>query len=419
MRVVYSTLWYLLTPFLLLRLWYKGLRLPAYRQRIGERFALTKATIPAVDIWLHAVSLGEVIAATPLITRLLHQHYRILVTTMTPTGSQRVQQQFGDQVLHSYIPYDLPHTMRRFFTHYQPKVGIIFETELWPNMLNWAHRQGVKLLLCNARLSAKSWQGYRRLQCFVQPMLQQLNHIYAQSSADAERFLSLGADKARLSVTGNIKFDLQCNLVKQEEWQRLKQQWGVLRPVVIFASTHDNEEQQILQQLKSLQAQIPTIMVLIAPRHPERFATIAQLAQQAGFNTAKRSQAQVVSTANEVLIVDVLGELLSAYHVSDIAFVGGSLVPVGGHNVLEAAALSVPVISGQYTHNFTAIIDTLAAAQAIELVDNAEALSQRIVDLYHDEKRCTQLVTNADQVLQANKGSIDRYVAAVIAAVTT
>lgn len=413
MRLIYTAICYLLAPFLLLRLWWKGRHVPAYRQRINERFAWYRHSEAPIDVWLHAVSLGEVIAVIPLINQLVTQSYRVLVTTMTPTGSQRVQQHFGDQIAHYYIPYDLAGCMRRFFKQFKPKVGLIVETELWPAMIDQAHRCQIPLLLINARLSQKSLQGYKKLGGFIASLLNQLTHIYAQAEEDAQRFIRLGAKQTQVSVLGNIKFDLEINLPNAEQFKQLKQQWGARRPVVILASTHDNEEQLILEELAVLQAAIPDVLVLIVPRHPERFNSVIQLARQLGFNTGQRSQPQQINEQQTVVVIDSLGELLSAYQVSDYAFIGGSLVAVGGHNMLEAIAMCVPVWSGKYTHNFKTIVDTLVEAQAMVLVDNAQQLMQSIIDLHQNQTQREQLVRHASLVLEANRGVIGRYIAII------
>lgn len=410
MRQVYSFLMYLLTPYLLLRLWWKGRRLPAYRQRIGERFALGSHSLKKnVDIWIHAVSLGEVIAATPLIDALLDKQWQILVTTMTPTGAERVQARFGNKVTHQYVPYDLPCVLRRFFEKNKARLGIIVETELWPNLIYYAYQAQIPLLLVNARLSERSYQGYSRVKFLLRSVLNQFNAILAQSEDDAKRFKALGAQANRVSVFGNMKFDLQTQNIKQDS-ALFRDHWGSQRPVVIAASTHEDEEQLLLSRLRILQSGLHNMILLIAPRHPERFQKIYQLSMKLGFNTGLRSQVETLNASNEVVILDSLGELLSFYQISDYAFVGGSLVPVGGHNVLEPIAMGVPVFSGSYVHNFKTICRDLQEAHAIELVENADDLVERIIALHKDKNRKRNLVENASLVLEANKGAVSRYV---------
>lgn len=410
MRIVYSFLMYLLTPFILLRLWWKGRVLPGYRQRIAERFCLGAKPTQKTDVWVHAVSLGEVIAATPLIDAMLDNHWSVLITTMTPTGSDRVKARFGSKVSHQYVPYDLPGVVRRFLKHVKPRVAVIMETELWPNLIHYTHKAQIPILLANARLSEGSLQGYMKLQFLFKPTLNLFNAILAQSPDDAQRFVTLGARPEIVHVLGNMKFDLQTNKVDFEHFKALKNHWGYERPVIIAASTHDDEESQILNRLKKIQQAIPGVILLIAPRHPERFQSVFQLCQAAGFKTGLRSAINTLNHENEVVVLDCLGELLGLYQISDYAFVGGSLVPVGGHNVLEPIAMSVPVISGNQIHNFKTICSDLKTAQAIELVTNADELIQAVIKLHSDRGLRQQMIENATGVLESNKGSVIRHI---------
>lgn len=410
MRIIYSLLMYLLTPYLLLRLWWKGRKLPAYRQRILERFCLASRAPKKVDVWVHAVSLGEVIAATPLIDAMLDSHWSILITTMTPTGSDRVKARFGNKVSHQYVPYDLPAVVNRFFRQVQPRVGVIMETELWPNLIYQAQKAKIPLLLANARLSERSLNGYMKLKFLFKPILNLFFAILAQSEEDAQRFIALGANKDLVHVLGNMKFDLQTNRVDSEKFRDIKNHWGSNRPVVIAASTHDDEESQIFSRLRRLQQAIPYVVLLIAPRHPERFQTVYQLSVEAGFNTGLRSSSDTLSPENEVVVLDCLGELLGLYQISDYAFVGGSLVPVGGHNVLEPIAMNVPVVSGDQVHNFKTICSDLKDAQAIQLVQHADGLIDAIIKLHEDQEFHKRMVENATKVLESNKGSVLKHI---------
>lgn len=409
MRQVYSFLMYLLTPYLLFRLWWKGRRLPAYRKRIAERFGLDAGTIKPVDVWVHAVSLGEVIAATPLIDAMLDKNWSILITTMTPTGSERVTARFGAKVSHRYVPYDLPCVLRRFFRQVQPRVGVIMETELWPNLIDQAHAAKVPLLLANARLSERSLTGYMRLKSLFKSVLNQFTAVLAQSDDDAKRFNALGAKDNLVQVLGNMKFDLQTNTIDTTKFQELKSHWGSERPVVIAASTHDDEESQILAHFRRLQKAIPNVILLIAPRHPERFQAVYQLCSGQGFSTGLRSVSDTLSDNNEIVVLDSLGELLGLFQISDYAFVGGSLVPVGGHNVLEPIAMNIPVLSGNQVHNFKTICRDLEDANAIILVNQADELIDAIIKLHTDNEFKQQMVKNATRVLESNKGSVEKH----------
>lgn len=409
MCAIYSFLLYLLTPLILLRLYWKGRRLPAYRQRILERFSLGKGLSGKVDVWVHAVSLGEVVAATPLIDALLAKQWRVLLTTMTPTGSQQVTKRFGQQVAHQYVPYDLPCVVRRFFKRTNPRLGIIMETELWPNLIDQAKRNNMPLLLANARLSDRAFKQYEKVSFLFRPVLNQFTAILAQSDLDAQRFKRLGAAEPLVNVLGNMKFDLQMQVTAKIECLKLKEQWGEQRTVFIAASTHDDEEKQILSQLPKLQAAIPGLLLLIAPRHPERFQPVYQLSKTQGFKTGLRSQAESIDSNTEVLVTDSLGELLSFYQLSDYAFVGGSLVPVGGHNVLEPIAVKVPVFCGPYMQNSKAICQDLREARAIVIAANVVELIDELILMHQNNPQRQQQITNASAVLSANQGTVARY----------
>lgn len=409
MRWLYSFFLYLLSPYLLFRLWWKGRKLAAYRERVAERFCWDKQDIKHYDVWVHAVSLGEVIAATPLIEAILEKNWSLLITTMTPTGAAQVKTSFSTRVTHRYVPYDLPSVVKRFFYFMRPKVAVIIETELWPNLIAVAAKKDIPIVLANARLSARSLNGYLRLKFIFQPILNYFTLILAQSHDDAQRFVRLGAQAKKVLTLGNMKFDLQTNQIDKIKFEHIKEYWGSKRPVVIIASTHDDEESQILAQLKSLQHFIPNVLLLIAPRHPERFQSVYQLCTQLGFVTGLRSQVDTLKQEIEVVVLDCLGELLGFYHISDYAFIGGSFVPVGGHNVLEPIAMQVPVFTGQYIHNFKAICSELAKAQAIVFANDAKSLVDEIVQLYNNPTRREQLIENASRVLRKNKGSVEKH----------
>lgn len=409
MRYLYSFLMYLISPYLLARLWWKGRKLPAYRERIAERFCWDKLENQSFDVWVHAVSLGEVIAATPLIEAMLKKQWTILITTMTPTGAAQVKTKFGERVAHRYVPYDLYSVVKRFFHRINPKVGVIMETELWPNLISEANAVKIPLFLANARLSERSLKGYMRFKFLFKPILNQFNAILAQSADDAERFIRLGAEPERVHALGNMKFDLSVSTSDQSKFIAIKEQWGKQRPVVIIASTHDNEELCILKELKRLQRAILDVILLIAPRHPERFQKVYQLCKAEGFNVGLRSNLDSIHPNNEVVVLDCLGELLGFYHISNYAFVGGSLVPVGGHNVLEPIAMQVPVLSGNQVHNFKAVCRDLVDAQAIILVKDASELIDAIIRLSEDQKSTQAMMERATQVLVNNKGSVSKH----------
>ena len=413
MRHIYTFFLYLISPFILLRLYWKGRKLPAYRQRISERFALGKKNQEPVDVWLHAVSLGEVVAAIPLIDALLVKKWRVLITTMTPTGSQHISKRFGQQVEHQYVPYDFPSVVRRFFKTYRPRLGIIMETELWPNLILQAKKMDIPLLLVNARLSDHSFKQYEKVKFMFKPVLNQFTTIFAQSEEDANRFLALGASENLVKIVGNIKFDLQLQISVNKDCEQLKNKWGKERAVVIAASTHNDEEKQILSRLTKLKTTMPDVILLIAPRHPERFQEVYQLSEAQGFKTGRRSQPTSIDDKTEVVVLDSMGELLSFYQTSDYAFVGGSLAPIGGHNVLEPIAVNVPVFCGPHMNNSKAICRDLCAAEAMVMVENVDELVAAIAMLHTNESKRQQQVANASKVLAANKGTVARYMEAI------
>ena len=408
MRHLYTFFLYMLSPFIVLRLCWKSRQLPAYRHRISERFSLIKQESTPVDIWLHAVSLGEVVAATPLIEALLAKQWRVLVTTMTPTGSAHVLKRFEKRVAHQYLPYDLPWCLRRFFKAFKPRLGIVMETELWPNLINQAKNLPIPLLLVNARLADRAFKQYEKIGFLFKPVLNQLTAILAQSDEDAKRFMKLGASEKIVQVFGNMKFDLQLRVSENNDCRQLKEQWGVARAVVIAASTHDNEEKQLLSHLAQLKAEIPDVLILFAPRHPERFQLVYQLSQELGFKTGLRSQPATIDANTEVVVADSLGELLNFYQQSDYAFVGGSLVPIGGHNVLEPIAVQVPVFCGPYMQNSKSICQDLLEAEAMIMSQNVEELIDAIITMYKDQSQRQQQVQNASKVLEANRGTVAR-----------
>lgn len=398
-----------LSPLILFRLYWKSRRLPAYRQRMLERFCLNKRASTPIDIWVHAVSLGEVVAATPLIEALLKKKHRIIVTTMTPTGSQQVIKHFGHAVQHQYVPYDLPWALRRFFKTYNPRLIIIMETELWPNLIHQAYLRQIPLLLANARLSDHAFKQYEKVRFLFAPVLRQFTAIFAQSEEDAKRFIALGASSKHVFMLGNLKFDIQMQANTHEAILSLKEKWGADRTVVIAASTHDDEEKQWLSHLNQLKQAIPDVILLLVPRHPERFQQVFQLSMAHGFNVALRSARDTLNTTVDVLVVDSLGELVHFYAISDYAFVGGSMVPKGGHNVLEPIAMRVPVFCGPHMNNSKAVCQVLQDAKAIVMLSTVAELIQALVTLHKDKPQKQLQVNQASAVLSANQGTIARY----------
>ena len=410
-RTLYSLILHLALPFIFLRLLWRAWRAPAYGRRIGERFALGLPDMRPGGIWIHAVSLGESIAAAPLIRELLVRHPQlpITVTCMTPTGSERIQALFGSRIQHCYLPYDLPWACARFQARLQPSVAVVMETELWPNHIHACHRRGVPVVLANARLSERSARGYARFAGLTAPMLAELSLIAVQSEAEAERFRQLGARAESVEVTGSIKFDLSIDPQLPSRAGELRQSWEALaRPVWIAASTHAGEDEVILAAHRQLLAERDNALLVLVPRHPERFAEVHALCLREGFATVRRSTGMPVAAQTQVLLGDTLGELLFLYALADLAFVGGSLVANGGHNLLEPAALGKPLITGPHLFNFLEIASQLRSAGDLLEVATAEQLHAALRRLFAEPQAAAHMADAGLAVLRANQGALAR-----------
>ncbi|KAA0949133.1 MULTISPECIES: lipid IV(A) 3-deoxy-D-manno-octulosonic acid transferase [unclassified Pseudomonas] len=412
-RTLYSCLFYLALPLVALRLWLRARKAPAYAKRVSERFSYGLPAMQPGGIWVHAVSVGESIAAAPMIRGLLQRYPQlpITVTCMTPTGSERIQALFANEprIQHCYLPYDLPCAAKRFLDRVQPKLAVIMETELWPNHIHQCAKRGIPVALANARLSARSAKGYGRFAKLTAPMLAEMSLFAVQTETEAERFRSLGARPQTVEVTGSIKFDLTIDPQLLFRAAELRQQWQTSeRPVWIAASTHEGEDEVVLAAHRQLLASHPDALLILVPRHPERFNAMFELCQQQGLATVRRSSDQPVTAATSVLLGDTMGELLFLYALADSAFVGGSLMPNGGHNLLEPAALGKPVICGPHLFNFLEIGAMMREAGALQEVDDADGLAvavQRLFELPRDSQRMAEAGL---KVMQANQGALKR-----------
>ena len=415
MRILYSLILYLSVPLVLLKLLLRGLRNPGYLKRIPERFGcISKPACALPVIWIHAVSVGEVRAAVALVNRLhrTYPRYQVLMTTITPTGAQQVRQLFAGEVAHRYLPYDLPHGVRVFLHKIKPRMLIIMETEIWPNLLYYCKRCGVPAVLVNGRLSAESYRGYLRFRDLMATTLQTLGDIAVQSENDAERFLLLGAPPERLSMAGNLKFDVEMPRDVTEQANSLRQSLAAERPVWIAASTHDGEEELVLEAFRHVRETLADCLLVIAPRHPERFDYVYNLCRRQRYSVVKRSAPRHLDQRNpDVYLVNTLGELPMFYACADAAFVGGSLVPAGGHNVLEAARLGIPIISGKYTFNFKEIISLFKDGDALIIVSDAAELAASVVRLLGDVDLRRVYGERAKQLAEQNKGATDTVMA--------
>ena len=412
-RTLYTVLFHLALPLIALRLFLRARKAPAYAQRISERFAIGLPPLKTGGIWVHAVSVGESIAAAPMV-RALHERYPqlpITVTCMTPTGSERIQALFaGDPLIqHCYLPYDLPWTAARFLNRLQPRLAVIMETELWPNHIHQCARRGIPVALANGRLSERSARGYGRFAKLTAPMLAQMSLLAVQTEAEAERFRSLGARPECVTVTGSIKFDLSIDPELLQRAHALRIEWQAAeRPVWIAASTHAGEDEIVLAAHQRLLAVHRDALLILVPRHPERFNNVFELCGKTGLNTVRRSSAAPVNDTTQVLLGDTMGELLFLYALADIALVGGSLIANGGHNLLEPAALGKPVLSGPHLFNFLDIAAQLRDAGALREVSDARQIADLVHDLWERPQQAEQMRTAGLAVMQRNQGALGR-----------
>lgn len=417
-RALYTLLFHLGLPLLALRLWLRARKAPAYAQRLGERFAFRLPALQPGGLWVHAVSVGESIAAAPMIRQLLlrHPELPITVTCMTPTGSERIQALFAGEprIQHCYLPYDLPWAAGRFLDHVRPRLAVIMETELWPNHVHQCARRGIPVALANGRLSERSAKGYARFARLTAPMLAEMSLLAVQTKVEAQRFLALGARPECVQVTGSIKFDLNVDPALPVRATHLREQWQADgRAVWIAASTHEGEDAVVLAAHRQLLESHADALLILVPRHQERFASVHALCKAQGFATVQRSLGQPVTAQTQVLLGDTMGELLFLYALADIAFVGGSLVANGGHNPLEPAALAKPVLSGPHMFNFLEIGAMLREAGALVEVDDARGLAMAVrqwIELPRDAVRSGEAGL---AVMRANQGALNRLLDAL------
>ena len=410
MRVVYSFVLYLLAPLVVLRLFWLGHRNPDYRSRWTERFGFPdKIMSDDKLIWLHAVSVGEVQAARPLVNGLLEEYpdFRILITTMTPTGADTVRQYFADTVNHFYLPYDLPVSVKRFISIIDPTILIVMETELWPNLFHYCQENNVPVVVVNARMSEKSAKGYRRLSSLTRSTLTNISLIVAQGQKDAERLIALGADRNKVKVTGNLKFDIYFPHSVSEQAQALRRYLSVNRPVWIAASTHEGEERIILDAFAKILEKQSQCLLVIVPRHPERAPGVKELCNRRNLKVLCKTDNIECDESTQVFILDTLGELPMYYAASDVAFVGGSFTEIGGHNMLEPASLGVPVIMGPHVFNFQEISQLLLDEGVAWKVSCADELSSRVCGLLDDANLRHSTGERGRNIVLKNRGNVE------------
>jgi 3-deoxy-D-manno-octulosonic-acid transferase len=410
LRFFYSCLFYLLIPFILLRLLWRGIKAPAYRSRWRERFALYNQKFPQGVIWFHAVSVGEAEALFPLVRQMQKQHpdAKLLITTTTPTGSARVKAVMQETVAHVYLPYDVPDAVNRFMQCFKPKLAVIMETEIWPNLFISCGKNNIPLYIINARLSEKSSRGYQKIPALVRPALAQVSLIATQTQDDASRFIAIGADCEKVLILGNIKFDVEIPQAIIEQGLEIKADLFRDRFVWMIASTHKDEEAMFLEIYKEIKQKIPELLLVLVPRHPERFADVKKLCEQFQLSVVMRASGDRVNTETDVYLVDSMGELKMLYAASDVAFVGGSMVPRGGHNILEAAAVGVPVMFGPYMVNFKEIARGVLSHNAAIQCRNKDELVNSILALYEQPAYRKALAEKGREFVRENQGAITR-----------
>ena len=411
MRILYSLVISLLVPFVLIRLIWLGKKNPAYWYRWQERFGyISWSDDKKPVIWVHAVSVGEVNAATPIINQLLERYpdYTLLITTVTPTGAMTVEQHFSDEVIHHYLPYDLPFSVKGFLKSIRPSILITMETEIWPNLYQACKNSGIPILIINARLSQKSEQGYRLVSGLMKQTLSLVDLIAAQTTNDAARFISLGAAEDKVTVAGNLKFDITVPQSLTEQAQSLRRYFSVSRPIWIAASTHEGEESIILEAHMRILQEYPEAILILAPRHPERVDKVVSLCERMQLNYVKRTEEIPFAEKHNVYLLDTLGELQLHYAASQLAFVGGSLVNTGGQNMMEPASLGLPIISGPHTYNFVEITELLSKKDILISVANGVELANEVCGLLGDANRRHYLGEKGKLVIEENQGNIDR-----------
>ena len=408
-RYFYSLILYLMMPSVIVRQWWRGRSDPLQRGQQQQRLGFDRLRIAPGCIWLHAVSVGEVVAAEPLIRELLRQSDReILVTTTTASGKTLLHQRFGDQLQHRYLPWDLPGSVRRFLGALQPSLALFMETELWPNLYHQLQEREVPLYLVNARLSTKSLAGYRRFESLTRQTLAAIYRIAARSDDDAHRYLALGVEIARVSVTGNLKYEARLPDDFELRVKSLQKRFGGGRKLWVAGSTHPGEEDQVLRAHRVvLQRHLDALLILV-PRHPERASEVRLQCRQAGIRSeyfSKQSGGSPTPSC-QAIIVDQLGVLSSMYAIANVAFIGGSLVDQGGHNPIEAALAGTPVISGCFRDNFSDVYAQFEAAGAARFVNNERQLGETVCLFMNDDNPGAEMVKTARQLVEQNRGAL-------------
>ncbi len=405
-RFFYSLGLWLLLPYVFFHLMWRSCKQPGYLKHIGERFGFYPARSGKPVIWLHTVSVGETRAAASLVKRLRETYpgHQLLLTHTTPTGREASEQLYGDDVLRVYLPYDYPFAVKHFLNHFRPRIGVLMETEIWFNLIHECHTGNIPLLLLNARLSEKSAARYARYPNLTRFCLGELSAIAAQTSDDAARLAALGA--SNLSVMGNLKFDIEPPATMLGLGKELRRQFGAERTVFLAASTREGEEALLLDVLK--QVDLPYLLTVIVPRHPQRFDSVATLLTQHGFSFQRRSENRPIAPGTQAVLGDSMGEMFAYYAACDLAFIGGSLLPYGGQNLIEACAVGKPVLIGPHTYNFAQASQLAIACGAAVRVQDAPELAQTLQNLLSNPHEMAEIGNAGLRFVSANRGATEQ-----------
>ncbi len=406
-RILYTALLYAATPFVLARLWWRGRREPGYREDLAERFGASDLEPKPKLLWLHAVSVGEARACAPLVRGLQREYpdHDVLLTCLTAAGRETIKQVYGESVLNAYLPYDYPWAMQRFLEHFRPRLGVLVETEIWPNLVRACTENGVPLLLANARLSSQSARGYQHFPGLTRPAFAGLAAACAQAEADAQRLRGLGV--AQVTVTGNLKFDIEPDPALAEEGRALRASLRQ-RHVLLLASTREGEEEVLLSELG---AQDEGTLIVLVPRHPQRFDSVAALAQRLGYTLARRSVGEVPREGQRLYLGDTMGEMAFYYALADVAVIGGSFEPLGGQNLIEACAAGVPVVTGPHMYNFADVTRLAVAAQAAIQAEDAASALHAARGLLEDPERRARMGIAGKALCAQHRGAAARHLA--------
>lgn len=407
----YNVLLYALIPVVLVRYLVRGIRRPAYWKRLGERFGNVEKDIEPGKIWVHAVSVGEVNAAVPLVKQLLEEFgvRSVIVTCATPTGSDQIRRTLSETVDRFYAPLDVKFAVNRFINRTRPRAVIIMETEIWPNLVRTCQRSNVKVMFANMRISDRSYKNACRFRSLFRNVLQQVDGFCVQTEIDSERLVSIGANPDKVLVTGNLKFEMKLPDNLHEKSNIIRNQWGADRPVIVLGSSHQGEEEGFLKVFRELRGSFEKLVCVVVPRHPERFDSVFSLLSESEYTVARRTDfGQFNQQEIDIVLVDTMGELLLFYAASDAAVVGGSFVPVGGHNVLECLAVEVPVLFGPHMENFREISNIVVQSKAGRQLEKMEDLSEHLCEYLGNDNLRSETIERGREVISSNSGALGR-----------